>query len=72
MRTHNGKPDRDTRNGVGRSLGAAFTTDSPVDPELRNLISQAEGVYIPDSAADQRASNLLERLKRLPWGQSII
>lgn len=64
------RPDEAVLNGVGRDLRAAFAPDSPVDPELRRLIRRADGKgqYLPDEAADQRADNLLDRLKHLPWG----
>jgi hypothetical protein len=64
------KPDEGLKNGISRSLNAAFAPDSPVDPTLRNLIDKADGTYLPDEAADRRASHLLERLKKLPWGQT--
>jgi hypothetical protein len=62
------KPDRDTQHGIGRGLKTAFAPNSPIDPELQRLIRVSEGVYIPDEVSDQRVSQLLQRLKDLPWG----
>lgn len=61
-------PDPGELNGVSRAMRGAFAPDSPVDPELVKLIRKADGKYIPDEAADERASNLLDRLRNLPWG----
>jgi len=61
------RPDRGTMNGVSRAMKQAFAPDSPVDPGLRELIQQVDGTYGPDQAADHRAKQLLERLKKLPW-----
>ena len=67
MSAQHRKPDEGVRNGVGRSLNAAFAPDPAVDPSLRNLIDKANGTYLPDEVADRRAKQLLERLRHLPW-----
>jgi hypothetical protein len=61
-------PDPGELHGVGRSLKRVFTPDPPIHPELVALIRSADGKYGPDEAADERAEQLLKRLKRLPWG----
>jgi hypothetical protein len=61
------KLDDGTMKGIGRSLHSAFAPDSPVDPELRRLIRDADGVYTPDEMSDQRVDQLLQRLRNLDW-----
>lgn len=69
MRAQPKKPDEGMKMGITRGLKTAFAPDSPVDPELRRLIREADGVYLPDEVSDERVGQLLTRLKELPWGR---
>jgi len=65
---HKKTPDPDELKGLTRAMKGAFAPNSPVDPELVKLIRKVDGKYVPDEAADERAGNLLDRLKNLSWG----
>lgn len=61
------KPDPGVMQGIGSSLHAAYAPDSPVDPDLRKLIREVDGVYLPDEVSEARVNQLLKRLVKLPW-----
>lgn len=56
------RPDPGIQSGVGVALRQAFPADGPVTSTINH------NAYPPDAAADARMDLMLERLRRLQWG----
>ena len=63
-----GGADRDILAGVGRALGTAFPAHGAAPAEIQAELQRLGRGHRPDAAADARFDQLLDRLRRLPWG----